>query len=240
MGRIFEKRKETMFKRYARMAKAFTKIGRDIEIAVKAGGPDPALNSRLRLVLNNAKAVNMPKANIEAAIKRASQKDTSNYEEIVYEGYGPHGVAMIVECTSNNPTRTVGNVRMYFNRAGGNLATQGSVAFLFEHKAIFKIPSQKVSRDEFELELIDYGLEELNEDSENQQWIIITDFNDFGKMAEALENKKIEILETSKIYEPTTQVELEKEFFNEIESLVQKMEEDDDVVNVYHNAVLKQ
>ncbi|MCX8080829.1 MAG: YebC/PmpR family DNA-binding transcriptional regulator [Bacteroidia bacterium] len=238
MGRIFEKRKETMFKRYAKMAKAFTKIGRDIVIAVKSGGPDPALNPKLRLVLANAKAVNMPKANIEAAIKRATEKNTGNYEEIIYEGYAPHGVAMLVECTSDNPTRTVANVRMYFNRAGGSLGTSGSVSFMFEHKAVFKIPVQKVSRDEMEFELIDYGLEELNEDPENNQWIIITAFKDFGKMAEFLENKNIEIIESNKIYVPVNTVELGPGEFKEIEALIEKMEEDDDIANVYHNAVL--
>lgn len=240
MGRIFEKRKETMFKRYAKMAKAFTKIGRDIVMAVKAGGPDPSLNSKLRLVLANAKAVNMPKANIEAAIKRATEKNTGNFEEILYEGYAPHGVAMLVECTSDNPTRTVANVRMYFNRAGGSLGTSGSVSFMFEHKAVFKIPQQSVSKDDMELELIDYGLDELNEDPENKQWIIITPFQDFGRMAEFLENKGIEIIESNKIYIPTTHVELNENQFKEIEALIEKMEDDDDIANIYHNAVLSE
>ena len=148
MGRIFETRKATMFKRYAKMAKAFTKIGRDIVMAVKTGGPNPDSNPRLRLIMQNAKAVNMPKANVESAIKRASDKDTSNYEEVIYEGYAPHGVPVLVECTTNNPTRTVASIRMYFSRAEGALGTNGSVSFMFERKAIFKIDQNNLRKQQ--------------------------------------------------------------------------------------------
>jgi len=235
MGRIFEKRKATMFKRYAKMAKAFTKIGREIVMAVKTGGPNPDTNPRLRLVMQNAKAVNMPKTNVEAAIKRASEKDSSNYEEVIYEGYAPHGVPVLVHCTTNNPTRTVASVRMYFNRANGALGTNGSVSFMFEHKVMFKIDATGLSKDELELELIDHGLEELNVDEENNQFIIQTAFTDFGKMQSALEEKKINLIETSKVYIPTTLKELTPEQEAEVMAMIEKMEEDDDIEAVYHN-----
>jgi YebC/PmpR family DNA-binding regulatory protein len=235
MGRIFEKRKATMFKRYAKMAKAFTKIGREIVMAVKLGGPNPDTNSRLRLVIQNAKAVNMPKANVDAAIKRASEKDSSNYEEVIYEGYAPYGVPVLVQCTTNNPTRTVASVRMYFTRANGSLGTNGSVSFMFEHKAMFKIDAAGVNKDDLELELIDHGLEELNLDEENNQYIIQTAFTDFGKMQSALEARGIKIIETSKVYIPTTTKELTPEQETEVMAMIEKMEEDDDIEAVYHN-----
>jgi YebC/PmpR family DNA-binding regulatory protein len=235
MGRIFEKRKATMFKRYAKMAKAFTKIGREIVMAVKTGGPNPDTNPRLRLVMQNAKAVNMPKTNVESAIKRASEKDSSNYEEVIYEGYAPHGVPVLVECTTNNPTRTVASVRMYFNRAEGALGTNGSVSFMFEHKVMFKIDANGLNKDDLELELIDHGLEELNFDEENNQFIIQTAFTDFGKMQSALEEKKINLLESTKVYIPTTLKELTPEQEAEVMAMIEKMEEDDDIEAVYHN-----
>jgi YebC/PmpR family DNA-binding regulatory protein len=235
MGRIFEKRKATMFKRYAKMAKAFTKIGREIVMAVKTAGPNPDTNPRLRLVMQNAKAVNMPKTNVEAAIKRASEKDSSNYEEVIYEGYAPHGVPVLVECTTNNPTRTVASVRMYFSRANGALGTNGSVSFMFERKVMFKIDANGMNKDDLELELIDFGLEELNYDEEHKQYIIQTAFSDFGKMQAALEDRKINVLETSKIYIPTTTKELTPEQEAEVMAMIEKMEEDDDIEAVYHN-----
>lgn len=235
MGRIFEKRKATMFKRYAKMAKAFTKIGREIVIAVKAGGPNPDTNPRLRAVMQNAKAVNMPKTNVEGAIKRASEKDSANYEEVVYEGYAPHGVPVLVECTTNNPTRTVASVRMYFTRANGSLGTNGSVSFMFEHKVMFKVDGTGLSKDDLELELIDFGLEELNVDEENNHFIIQTAFTDFGKMQSALEERKMNVIETSKIYIPTTTKELTPEQETEVMAMIEKMEEDDDIEAVYHN-----
>jgi YebC/PmpR family DNA-binding regulatory protein len=235
MGRIFEKRKATMFKRYAKMAKAFTKIGREIVIAVKSGGPNPESNPRLRMIMQNAKAINMPKANVEGAIKRASEKNSENYEEIVYEGYAPHGVPVLVETTTNNPTRTVASVRMYFSRAEGALGTNGSVSFMFEHKVMFKIEALNMSKDDLELELIDFGLEELNFDEETKTYIVQTAFTDFGKMQSALEERKMNVTETSKLYVPTTTKELTPEQEAEVMAMIEKMEEDDDIEAVYHN-----
>lgn len=235
MGRIFETRKATMFKRYAKMAKAFTKIGREIVMAVKMGGPNPDSNPRLRMVMQNAKAVNMPKANVESAIKRASEKDSSNYDSVIYEGYAPHGVPVLVECTTNNPTRTVASVRMYFNRANGALGTNGSVSFMFEHIVLFKIEATGLNKDDLELDLIDFGLEDINFDEENNHFIIQTQFNDFGKMQAALEERKVNVIESSKIYVPTTTKELSAEQEAEVMAMIEKMEEDDDIEAVYHN-----
>jgi YebC/PmpR family DNA-binding regulatory protein len=236
MGRIFEKRKHTMFARYAKMAKVFTRIGKDIAMAVKAGGPNPDTNARLRICIQNARAANMPKANVDAAIKRASDKDTSNYEEAIYEGYAPHGVPVLVECTTDNPTRTVANVRMYFTRNGGTLGTNGSVSFMFERKALFKVSSEGLNRDETEFELIDFGAEEFTWDDENKELVIQTPFTEFGNMQKALEDKKIEIKESNKIFVPTTTKELTDEQEAEVLGMIEKMEDDDDVVAVYHNA----
>ena len=235
MGRIFETRKATMFKRYAKMAKAFTKIGREIVIAVKTGGPNPESNPRLRMIMQNAKAINMPKVNVEGAIKRASEKNSENFEEVVYEGYAPHGVPVLVETTTNNPTRTVASVRMYFSRANGSLGTNGSVSFMFEHKVMYKLEGITMSKDDLELELIDFGLEELNFDEETNTYIVQTAFTDFGKMQSALEERKINVTETSKVYIPTTTKELTPEQEAEVMAMIEKMEEDDDIEAVYHN-----
>jgi YebC/PmpR family DNA-binding regulatory protein len=235
MGRIFQTRKATMFKRYAKMAKAFTKIGREIVIAVKAGGPHPESNPRLRMIMQNAKAINMPKVNVESAIKRASEKDSGNYEEVIYEGYAPHGVPVLVECTTNNPTRTVASVRLYFNRANGALGTNGSVSFMFDHVVLFKIDAAGLNKDDLELELIDFGLEDIGLDEEHNQFIIQTQFTDFGKMQSALEERKINVLETSKTYIPTATKELSPEQEAEVMAMIEKMEEDDDIEAVYHN-----
>ena len=235
MGRIFQTRKATMFKRYAKMAKAFTEIGREIVMAVKLGGPNPDSNPRLRMVIQNAKAVNMPKTNVDAAIKRASEKDSTNYDEVIYEGYAPHGVPVLIQCTSNNPTRTVANVRMYFSRANGALGTNGSVSFMFEHVVLFKIDAADLDKDELELELIDFGLEDINLDEENKQFIIQTQFVDYGRMQAALEDKKIAVIESSKIYVPTSTKELTPEQETEVMAMIEKMEEDDDIEAVYHN-----
>lgn len=236
MGRIFEKRKHTMFARYAKMAKAFTRIGKDIAMAVKTGGPNPDTNPRLRIVMQNAKAVNMPKVNVDAAIKRASDKDTSNYEEIIYEGYGPHGVPVLVECTTDNPTRTVANLRMHFSREGGALGTNGSVSFMFDRKVLFKVPSAGMSHEETEFELIDFGGEEFTWDDENGELIIQTPFTEFGNMQKGLEDKKIEIKETSKVFVTNTSKELTDEQELDLKKLIDRLEEDEDVVAVYHNA----
>jgi YebC/PmpR family DNA-binding regulatory protein len=225
-----------MFARYAKMAKAFTRIGKDIAMAVKTGGPNPDTNPRLRIVMQNAKAVNMPKTNVDAAIKRASDKDTSNYEEIIYEGYGPHGVPVLVECTTDNPTRTVANLRMHFSREGGALGTNGSVSFMFDRKVLFKVPSAGMNHEETEFELIDFGGEEFTWDDENGELIIQTPFTEFGNMQKGLEDKKIEIKETSKVFVTNTSKELTDEQELDLKKLIDRLEEDEDVVAVYHNA----
>ncbi|MBC7864691.1 MAG: YebC/PmpR family DNA-binding transcriptional regulator [Bacteroidia bacterium] len=235
MGRVFEKRKHKMFARFAKMAKAFTKLGREIVIAVKAGGTDPANNSRLRQVIANARSVNMPKDRIDAAIKRANDKDTSNYEEIIYEGKAPHGIAVLVECTTDNPTRTVANIRMYFNRAEGELGKTGSVAFMFERKGMFKISAKGLSKDDLELELIDAGCEEITFDDETDELIIQSSFNDFGLMQKALEDKNIEVINASKVFFANTTKEITEEQENDVMAMIEKMEDDDDVVAVYTN-----
>ena len=217
------------------MAKAFTRIGKDIAMAVKIGGPNPDTNARLRVVIQNAKAVNMPKVNVDSAIKRASDKDTANYEEVIYEGYGPHGVPVLVECTTDNPTRTVANVRMHFNREGGALGTNGSVSFMFERKALFKISSAGLNREETEFELIDFGGEEFTWDDETNELIIQVPFTEFGNMQKGLEDKKIEIIETSKTFVTTTHKELTDEQELDLKKLIDRFDEDDDVVAVYHN-----
>ena len=236
MGRIFEKRKYVMFARFKKMSKAFNRIGKDIEIAVKAAGPDPKANSHLRIAIQNAKSVNMPKDRIDAAIKRASNKDTSGYFEIIYEGYAPHGIAVVVECATDNQTRTVSNVRHHFKEYGGSLATTGSIAFMFERKGLFKIPVEKIKDiDEFELEMIDHGLDELTGDE--QYLYLYTSFHNFGAMQKALEEKGIEPSSTELQYVPTTTKELNDEQKKEVNELIEAMEEDDDVQNVYHNMI---
>jgi YebC/PmpR family DNA-binding regulatory protein len=233
MGRIFEKRKHKMFARYDRMAKAFTRIGKEIAIAVKQGGPNPDNNPRLRAAIQNAKGVNMPKDRVENAIKKASSKDASSFEEVVYEGYGPHGVAIVVETATDNPTRTVANIRMHFNRGGGALGKTGSLDFLFDRKGVFKINAGKINTEELELELIDFGLEDLALDG--QEAYIYTSFNDFGNMAKALEEKKIDVISAEKQRIPNTWVELNESQQEEVIKLVEALEQDDDVQQVFHN-----
>lgn len=224
-----------MFKRYAKMAKAFTRLGKEIAMAVKAGGPNPDTNPRLRAVMQNAKAVNMPKVNIDGAIKRASDKDSANYEEVIYEGKAPHGIPLLIECSTDNPTRTVASVRMYLNRAEGQLGTSGSVSFLFERKIMFKVDATGLDKDNTELDLIDYGAEELNWDEENNELIVQTAFTDFGKMQSGLEEKKYTLKESSKVFIPTTTQEITPEKEADVMALIEKLEDDDDVVAVYHN-----
>lgn len=234
MGRIFEKRKHTMFARYAKMAKAFTRIGKDIAIACKQGVPDPENNPRLRAVIQNAKALNMPKANIDAAIARAKNRDTSAYEEMVYEGYGPHGIAVVVETATDNPTRTVANIRMHFNRGGGTLGKTGSLDFLFERMGVFKIAKPaNVNLEELELELIDAGLQEIAEAEDGIY--IYSSFQDFGAMQKALEDKKLEVISSDKQRFPTNTTELTDSQSREVMHLIEMLEEDDDVQAVYHN-----
>jgi YebC/PmpR family DNA-binding regulatory protein len=234
MGRIFEVRKATMFARWDRMAKQFTRIGKEIAIAVKAGGPDPATNPALRRAIQNAKGVNMPKDRIDAAIKRAMGKEMENYEEIVYEGYAPHGVAVMVETATDNPTRTVANLRMHFKKGNGNLGNSGSVAFLFKHMGEFKIKNEGFQTDDLELELIDYGLEEIGEDAEGNI-IIRTPFEEFGHMSKALEEKGITPISAEASWIPTTTVELNEEQAKEVLELIDKLEQDEDVQKVFHN-----
>ena len=233
MGRAFEYRKEKKFKRWDAMAKNFTRVGREIAIAVKAGGPDPSTNAKLRLALNNAKGVQMPKDRVEAAIKRAVSKDEGDYEEIVYEGYGPFGVAMMIECATDNPTRTVANVRMYFNRGDGALGTQGSVAFSFDRKGVFKLEKEKVQLDDIELDLIDAGAEDIRE--EEDLYLVSTSFTDFGTMQNKLEELNVEVKAAELVRVPLNLVELADEQMEKIYALIDKFEEDDDVVSVFHN-----
>lgn len=223
-----------MFARWDKMAKQFTRIGKEIDMAVKQGGPDPDNNSALRRCIINAKAVNMPKDRVDAAIKRALGKDKSNYEEMLYEGYAPHGVAILVEAATDNPTRTVANVRMHFNKNNGSLGTSGSVNFLFNRIGEFKIKNLGQNTEDMELELIDYGLEEIGEDSEGNI-IIRTTYSEFGNMSKALEEKGIEIITAELVRIPTTTVELNEDYANEVLKLVDQMEQDDDVQKVYHN-----
>lgn len=234
MGRIFEVRKSAMFARWDKMAKNFTRIGKEIAIAVKAGGPNPDDNPALRRCYLNAKGVNMPKDRVEAAIKRAMGKDTSNYEEVVYEGYAPHGIAIMVETATDNPTRTVANVRMHFNKTGGSLGTSGSVAFTFNRYGEFKIKNERLNMDDLELELIDFGLEEIGEDSEGNI-IIRAAFNEFGNMSKALEDKGITPLSAELTRIPVNTMELGEAEAKDVLELVDKLEQDDDVQKVYHN-----
>ena len=234
MGRIFEVRKGAMFARWDKMAKDFTRIGKEIAIAVKAGGPDPDNNPALRRCYTNAKACNMPKDRVEAAIKRAMGKDRTDYEEIVYEGYAPHGVAIMVETATDNPTRTVANVRMHFTKGSGTLGTSGSVAFTFNRMGEFKVKNTGLNIEELELELIDFGLEEIGENAEGDI-IIRTAFNEFGNMSKALEEKKIEVITAEPTRIPLNTVELDEEASNDVLKLVDRLEQDDDVQKVYHN-----
>lgn len=233
MGRAFEYRKEKKFKRWDAMAKNFTRIGREIALAIKEGSADPATNSKLRMALQNAKGVQMPKERVEAAIKRATSKDEGDFEELVYEGYGPFGVAMMIDCATDNPTRTVANIRMYFNRADGAMGTNGSVAFSFERKGQFKLEKEKINLDDIELELIDGGAEDIRE--EEGLYIITTSFTDFGHMQKKLEELGVEIKNAELVRLPQNLVELTDEQMEKIYDLIDKFDEDDDVVSVFHN-----
>jgi YebC/PmpR family DNA-binding regulatory protein len=215
------------------MSKAFTRIGKDIVMAVKEGGPDPDSNSRLRAVIQNAKSVNMPKDNIERAIKRASDKNQGDYKEVLFEGYGPHGIAILVETATDNNTRTVANIRSYFNKCNGTLGTSGSVEFMFDHTCNFRIQSEGIDIEELELELIDFGAEEIFQDEDGI--IIYAPFESFGAIQKELEDRSIEILSSGFERIPTTTTTLNEEQVADIEKLLEKIEEDDDVQNVYHS-----
>ena len=233
MGRAFEFRKARKMKRWAAMSKAFTRIGKDIVMAVKEGGPDAENNSKLRAVIQNAKAVNMPKDNIERAIKRASDKNQGDYKEVLFEGYAPYGIAVIVETATDNNTRTVANIRSYFNKYGGSLGTSGSVAFMFDHTCNFRINGDELDPEEIELEFIDHGAEEVFSDDDGI--LIYAPFDCFGSIQSELESRNIEILSSGFERIPHTTKELNEEQVVEVEKLLEKIEEDDDVQNVYHS-----
>ena len=233
MGRIFEKRKHKMFARFDRMAKAFTRIGKDIAIAVKAGGPNPDNNPRLRMAIQNAKGVNMPKDRVEAAIKRASSKEEKDFQEVIYEGYAPHGVPVLVECATDNATRTVANIRLHFSKNGGNMGNSGSVAFLFERKGVFKFDPAKLNLEEYELDLIDAGAEDIQR--EEEEIIVYTKFTEFGQMQKFLESKGLAAKSSELQYIPTTTKELAENELDEVMECITALEEDEDVQNVYHN-----
>lgn len=232
MGRAFEFRKGRKLKRWSAMAKTFTRIGKDIVMAVKEGGPNPEANSRLRAVIQNAKAANMPKENVERAIKRATDKDTENYKEVIFEGYGPHGIAFLIETATDNNNRTVANIRSYFNKCNGTMGTQGSVEFMFDHTCNFRIPAEE-GRDleEFELELIDFGIDEIFEDEDGV--MIYAPFESFGSIQKELEGRGIEILSSGFDRIPQVTKELSEDEMADVEKLLDKIEEDDDVQNVF-------
>jgi len=234
MGRAFEYRKAAKMKRWAGMAKAFTKVGREINIAIKEGGPDPDYNPRLRLAMNNAKAVNMPKANIDAAIKRATDKDTSAYEEVTFEGYGPHGIAVFVEATSDNNNRTVASIRHAFSKYGGSLGTNGSVDYMFERKGQFIVKEETFEGDleELEFELIDFGLDSIEKEEDDINFY--TAFEDFATLRDELEKRKIEVAKAELIRIPTHTKKLTDAEVDDVVTLIEKLEEDDDVANVFH------
>jgi len=238
MGRIFEVRKHTMFARWNRMAKQFSRIGKDITIAVKKGGPDPTANPALRRVIQNARAVNMPKDKVEAAIKRAQGRDAADFDEVLYEGYGPHGIAVLVECATDNSTRTVAAVRNIFNKHGGNLATAGSVAFQFQRMGVFRLDPTGVDQDDLELYLIDHGLEEMGEstgEKDEPQLVARCNFENFGEMQKALEDRGITPVSAELDYICLSPVELPEDQSNEVIEMLDKLEQDEDVQKVYHS-----
>jgi YebC/PmpR family DNA-binding regulatory protein len=237
MGRIFEVRKHTMFARWNRMAKQFARIAKDITMAVKSGGPDPSSNPVLRRTIQNARAVNMPKDRVEAAIKRASGRDAANYHEVLYEGYAPHGVALLVETATDNPTRTVAAVRNAITKNGGNLATSGSVSFLFRKMGVFRLDPAGLDQDDLELYLIDHGLEEMGESSGEKgepQLVIRGAFADFGKLQEALEARGLTPLSAEHEYICAAPTELPEAQATEVLALIDRLEQDDDVQRVFH------
>lgn len=234
MGRAFEYRKARKLKRWGTMAKVFTKLGKEIAIAVKSGGPDPQGNPRLRVLIQNAKAANMPKENVERAIKKASSKDQADYKEVVYEGYAPFGIAVLVETATDNNTRTVANIRSYFNKLGGSLGTSGSVEFMFEHKCNFKVAMKEgLDLEELELEMIDHGAEEIF--AEDDYFMIYGEFTSYGALQKYLEENEFEIISSEFERIPNDLKELSPEQVEQVEKLLERIEEDDDVTNVFHN-----
>jgi YebC/PmpR family DNA-binding regulatory protein len=233
MGRAFEFRKERKMKRWAAMSKTFTRIGKEITMAAKEGGPNPENNLRLRMAIQNAKAANMPKDNVERAIKKATDKDLAEYKEVVFEGYAPHGIAILVETATDNNTRTVANIRSYFNKCDGSLGTSGSVEFMFDHKCFFKINPEGLDLEELELELIDFGAEEIESDDEDV--MVMGPFKEFGSIQKGLDEKGIEVVESGTERIPMDTKKLSEEQQADVNKLLEKIEEDDDVQNVYHN-----
>ncbi len=238
MGRIFETRKATMFARWDKMAKAFTRVGKDIEIAVRAAGPNPDSNPQLRRVLQNARAVNMPKDKVEAAIKRASGEGAEDWDEVTYEAYAPHGIALMVVTATNNPTRTVANVRAALNKLGGNLASSGAVSFMFEKMGVFRLNPEGLDPDELELQLIDSGLQELGEgttDNGDPVIVLRCAFSDFGELQSGIEEHGLEVVSSDSEWVPSDLLELDEEQATDVLKLVDRLEQDDDVQQVFHN-----
>lgn len=238
MGRAFEFRKARKMKRWSAMAKTFTRLGKDIVMAVKEGGPDPDNNSKLRAVIQNAKAANMPKDNIERAIKKASDKDSGDFKEVLFEGYAPHGIAVLVETATDNNNRTVANIRSYFNKANGNLGTAGSVEFMFDHSCNFRINPTDLDPEEIELEFIDFGVEEVFIDEDGM--LLYAPFESFGTIQRELEKRAFEILSSGFERIPTTTKTLDAEAQEEVLQLLERIEEDDDVQNIYHTLAIKE
>ena len=238
MGRAFEFRKARKMKRWSAMAKTFTRIGKDIVMAVKEGGPDSANNSRLRAVIQNAKAANMPKENVERAIKKASDKDSGDFKEVLFEGYAPHGIAVLVETATDNNNRTVANIRSYFNKANGNLGTAGSVEFMFDHSCNFRINAMGLDPEEIELEFIDFGVEEVFVDDDGM--LLYAPFESFGEVQKELEKREFEILSSGFERIPQSTKPLDLEAQEEVLQLIERIEEDDDVQNVYHTLEIKE
>jgi YebC/PmpR family DNA-binding regulatory protein len=237
MGRMFEVRKHTMFARWNRMAKQFAKIGKEITIAVKAGGPDPGSNPSLRRVIQNARAVNMPKDKVDGAIKRATGRDATNYVETIYEGYAPHGVALLVETATDNPTRTVANVRSILTKHEGNLASSGSVSFMFRKLGVFRLSPEGINQDDLELYLMDHGLDEMGEgtsDKGEPQILVRCAFENFGQLQKALEERGIVPISAEHEYLCNAPTTLPEDQATEVMTLLDKLEQDDDVQNVYH------
>jgi YebC/PmpR family DNA-binding regulatory protein len=235
MGRVFEKRKHKMFKRYATMAKQFTKVGKEIAIAVKAGGPDPNTNARLRMVIQNSKAVNMPKERVDAAIQKAAGKaDATNFSEVVYEGKGPGGITVVVETATDNPTRTIADLRVIYDRAGGEVGKTGSSDYLFDRKGVFRINTKDVNLEDLELEGIDAGLESLEPNDEGDA-MVYCNFPDFGTLQKFLEGKKIEVIEAKLTRLPKSFVALNAEQLVDFNKMLEKLEDNEDVQEVYHN-----
>jgi YebC/PmpR family DNA-binding regulatory protein len=233
MGRAFEYRKARKMKRWGNMARTFTRYGKELAMAIKEGGPNPESNSRLRVIIQNAKADNMPKENIERAIKKATSKDQSDFKEVVYEGYGPYGIAVLIETATDNPTRTVANVRSYFTRHNGSLGTQGMLDFMFERKCRFKIKNNNFNVEELELEMIDFGVDELFE--EEDSIVLFGPFAAFGAIQKHFESKGVEVMNAAFERIPNDLKELSPEQVEEVEKLIERIEEDEDVQQVFHN-----